>query len=243
MELIKTKIKAIIFDMDGTIIETEHIWDRIMIDMLAHHDVTTFTEEQTHFLDSLSGVGFEQGLAAIKNHFKLEKDLHELVTFTKQLVDAKFEQEIRFVEGFEAFHQKLQLSEIPSGIATNAERTNLDHLARKLDFKKFFGSHLYSCTDVGNRAKPDPLLFLHTAEKLGVRPEECVVFEDSIYGFKAAQAAGMQCIAISHGRNQEHLHEADHVIKNYHEAEDALRTLFAKRASQEENASATPPSI
>ncbi|MFI5305287.1 MAG: hypothetical protein ACHQYP_10910, partial [Nitrospiria bacterium] len=63
--------------MDGTIIETEHIWDKIMIDMLAHHDVTTFTPEQNEFLDSLSGVGFEQGLAAIKNHFNLEKDLHE----------------------------------------------------------------------------------------------------------------------------------------------------------------------
>ena len=77
-------------------------------------------------------------------------------------------------------------------------------------------------------AKPDPALFLHAAEKLNAAPENCVVFEDSIWGFKAANAAHMKCIAIKNNRNQDHHSENTHgAIDSYDEAEAVILTIAA----------------
>ena len=72
-------------------------------------------------------------------------------------------------------------------------------------------------------------MFLHAAKQLGVKPEECIVFEDSHFGFKAAQSAGMRCIAIKSSTNQDSLHMAHEAVGNYYEALEALRKLTTEK--------------
>jgi len=228
MENIKKSFKAIIFDMDGTIIKTGHIWDNLIPMLLAQHNIMQFTNAQQEYLSSMSGMGLINALQFIKDEFKLPESLAELGDQAQQHVATLFEKEVEFVEGFKEFHQRITQHNIPSGIATNADRASLTHLADKMQLHQFFGNNLYCVDDVQYRAKPDPALFLHTASQLGVKPEECIVFEDSIFGFNAARAAGMPCIAIRHSRNTEHLHHAHHAIDTYHEAEEALRKLIKK---------------
>jgi len=93
---------------------------------------------------------------------------------------------------------------------------------------KFFGANLYCIEDVGNKAKPKPDIFLHTAKKLNVTPSECIVFEDSLFGFQAARAAGMKCIAIKNSINQNNLKLVQQAISSYHEAEAALSKILLK---------------
>ena len=94
-----------------------------------------------------------------------------------------------------------------------------------MDLTQFFGANQYCIAAVGNKAKPNPAIFLHAAKQLNVEPHECVVFEDSIAGFKAAQAAGMKCIAIKNSLNKDSLELVDSAIESYHEAEEALKKL------------------
>lgn len=224
MKDIKNKVKAIIFDMDGTIINTEVIWKQVTLDFLKTHGFEQLDDNALKFLRSFSGIGMIDAAKQLKNYFGLSLPLDQIIHQKTTLANNHFEKSIDFIEGFELFHNKLTTHEIPTSIATNSKLENLEKLAEKMNFSKFFGSNLY-CVDHVGKAKPDPALFLHAAEKLGVNPQECVVFEDSIYGFQAAQAAGMKCIAIKNDLNKGHLENVHEAIETYHDAEDALKKL------------------
>ena len=232
MHIIKQHFKAIIFDMDGTIIKTDNAWQSIAYETLQVCNITIeeIPEDAHMFLKTLSGAGFIEAFSMMKKYFKLSMPLNRFIEHAKVITYKKFETEIDFIHGFQDFHLVLQKHNIPSGLATNAHRTHLDLLAKKLNFHQFFDKHLYASSDVENRAKPDPALFLHTAKQLGVLPHECIVFEDSKYGFQAAQAAGMKCIAIEHPNNFNDRHLVHGSITSYNDALEALRALCKEDA-------------
>jgi beta-phosphoglucomutase len=225
MEEFKNKIKAIIFDMDGTIIKTEDAWQKITLGLLAQYGINDLTEDQKALLQSFSGMGMKSVAEQLKLHFNLEHDLETIIMHKTTLANKVLADHIEFIEGFELFHARLQELNIPTSIATNAMPDNLQALSQQLGFERFFGANLFSQADVNYRAKPDPALFLHAAEMLGVKPEECLVFEDSMPGFMAARAAGMKCIAIKNDLNHSFLENVHEAIENYHEAEEALKKI------------------
>ena len=226
MDNIKNKIKAIIFDMDGTIISSENIWIEITHQYLARRGHHNLDAAQKALIISFSGVGLTESATQIKRAFSLSEEVESIIAEKIELAKIMFQlKKPAFIEGFEQFAALLQTHQIPSALATNADHLTLTHLTGQLSLRRFFGEHLYSIDYIGNRAKPDPGIFLHAAEKLGVKPEECIVFEDSQAGFKAAQAAGMRCIAIKNEKNKDLLHLTHHAIETYHEAVDALREV------------------
>jgi HAD superfamily hydrolase (TIGR01509 family) len=226
MDSIKNKVHAIIFDMDGTIINTESAWKNATLDTIKKFSgLTEFTDEQIKFLHTLSGTGLYIAINAIKEQFNITNPVEEIADFKIKTADFYLAQDIAFIEGFESFHKKLQAIAMPTGVATNASRENLLNLAQRLNFTQFFGNHLYCSMDAGNKPKPDPAVFLHTAQKLGANPENCIVFEDSLAGFTAAKAAGMKCIAIKNDVNKHYLDQAHSAIATYHDAEDIIKKI------------------
>lgn len=225
MEKITTSIKAIIFDMDGTIIHTQKVWDEVTTAVLEQQGITALTEDDKQFLTTLVGMNLLYSSSALKQRFNLADSVPQLVQQTALLANQKMANQISFIEGFETFHGTLQQLAIPTGVATNANQENLDFIAKKLNFQRFFGSNMYTPANVNNKAKPDPALFLHTAQQLNVHPSQCVVFEDSFYGFTAAREAGMKCIAIKNEQNTHLMNYVHDAISNYHEAAEALKKL------------------
>ena len=225
MNDIKIKVKAIIFDMDGTIIKTDHVWEDVTTKILQKIGVFEIPAEKQAFYDSLTGMGLRDASTALKREFNLLESVDEIIAQKIAIANSHFVNKVEYIEGFELFHQKLQKNLIPTSIATNAHPINLHEIVKTMKFEQFFGTNIYSMADVNFKAKPDPALFLFTANMLGAKPEECVVFEDSIHGFNAAQAAGMKCIAVKNKKNELLLHKVNHAIDSYHEAEDALRKI------------------
>lgn len=222
MNRIKQKVKAVIFDMDGTIIRTEHLWLKATKGVLTRRGFRVFTPEQVKHLGSLSGIGLLESAQVMKDSFNLKDSIHQIAAETKQIAHSLFAHKLEFIDGFELFHERLTQSSIPTSVATNADKASLQLLDQKMNLNKFFGRNLYSVEHVGNKAKPDPALFLHAAQQLNVQPDECIVFEDSIFGFRAAIAAGMKCIAIKNNGNRSYIDKAHGAIDSYHEAEEAL---------------------
>jgi len=220
----KDQIKAIIFDMDGTIIESEDIWNKAIRKVLSDNNVFLAGQDEELLFNKMIGRNLDICFKDLKDAFKIDKHFLELVEDCKRLSAMEFSKGVSFIKGFEPFHLKLQQNNIPSCIATNCDLETLEKINQSMNLSKFFGDKIFAAAHV-SKPKPDPALFLHSAKQLNVLPEECIIFEDSLFGFQAAKAAGMKCIAIKNDKNIDLLHHADGVIEHYDFATEILNGI------------------
>ena len=220
------KYKAIIFDMDGTIINTEKIWEEATRQLIEKRGIAYTGELKNELSSRLAGLATHKSCGIIKDLIKLSEPLEDLIHEKNSTANLLYEEGIEFIEGFIEFHGKLAHIQIKSAIATNAGEKTIQLTDKALDLKKYFGEHVYGISCVDGICKPDPAIYLYAAEKLGIHPSECIAIEDSAHGIAAARAAGMYCVGIktSHDKNQ--TREAHHTIEGYHEID--LEKLMLK---------------
>ncbi|ASU35930.1 beta-phosphoglucomutase family hydrolase [Mucilaginibacter xinganensis] len=131
------------------------------------------------------------------------------------------------VNGLENFLTALKNSGIKIAMATSATVEDIDFILNAVPIRDDFDEIVNS--SMVDKPKPDPQIFLKAAEKLNREPVNCVVFEDSLAGIKAANAAGMKVVAITTGLAADELHPVDLVINDYSELTvQKLALLFKK---------------
>jgi len=165
----------------------------------------------------LRGLQLHNSCSIIRDVFELSCPIDELVKQKSQLANELYRQEVSFIEGFVEFHQLVVSAQLKNGIATNADDDTVNAVKHKLDLEKYFGKHIYGISQVAFAGKPNPAIYLHAAEKLGIDPKHCIAIEDSAYGIEAAQRAGMFCIGINSSGNKESIKKADKQIDHYRE--------------------------
>ncbi len=213
------KFKAIIFDMDGTIIDTEHIWKKVTHDLIKDKDENITSELFEEINNELRGMAINRSCAIIKDKMNLQHTLHDLMEEKRNRAGHIYKDGINFIDGFKKFHKKVIDSNLKTGIATNADDFTLRCTREVIPLHDFFGDHVYNISHVNYKSKPDPDLYLHVAQALGVNPVDCIAIEDSAHGIRAAKKAGMFCIGINTAKNREALKEADLIIDHYDEIE------------------------
>lgn len=211
------KYKAIIFDMDGTIINTEHIWKTVTHDLIKSKDENITQELFEEINEQLRGLAIHRSCALIKDKMNLVHTLHELMEEKRERAGKMYQEGIEFIPGFKEFHQQVIAANLQTAIATNADAFTLACTKEVVPLAEFFGEHVYNICHVNNKAKPDPDVYLHAAQQLGVNPTECIAIEDSTHGISAAKAAGMFCIGINTAGNRHALRHADMIIEAYDE--------------------------
>ena len=217
------KYSAIIFDLDGTVIDTNSIWEKSLLKMLKARGVKLGAKLR-NLHEKIIGVGEIEACSIIKKETGIKDPADTLVIEQASIASQLFTQEVKFVEGFTTFHQKIIHLKLKNGVATNASPHTLKIATDKLSLNRYFGSHMYCITDVGYLGKPDPAIYLHTAKKLDIKPRNCIAIEDSNCGIRAAKSAGMFCIGINTGKNRALLQEADLIVENYKEIN--LNSIF-----------------
>lgn len=202
------EIKACLFDLDGVIVDTAKFhylaWRRLCNEM-----GFDFTEEDNEQLKGVSRVASLEILLKLGGVEKTQAEKDEMCVkkndWYLEYVEKMDSSEV--LPGVLEFLADLKKEgiRIALGSASKNARPILEKIGVIDEFDAIVdGTHV-------EKAKPDPEVFLLGAEKLGVKPEECIVFEDAAAGIEAAKAGGMQCVGIG---AQDVLGKADIVISN-----------------------------
>lgn len=215
------KPKAVIFDLDGTIVKTEHLWLQAALALIKKRGIEITTKEEHNLELQLNGLDVLSACQLIKNHFRLPDQLQALYNEKTELAHQLYNSALALIPGFTDFHAHLKQHSIPSAIATNSNVQTLKIINNALKLTNYFGEHIYSFEVVG-KPKPQPDLFLHAAQQLNIAPQNCMVIEDSAHGIKAAKAAQMFCVGINSHGDEQQLQEADVIINGYQEMLNSL---------------------
>src|SRR5688572_20051902 len=205
-----TLIKAVIFDLDGVIVDTAHYhflaWKRLAnelgIDLTEADNEKLKGISRMHSLEIILGLG--GGGISLSAHEK-EQLANKKNTWFVDYLERMAPEEI--FPGVKVLLQKLKERGIKVGLASSSKnaRTVIQLLNIPNEFDVVVDGNMIT------HSKPHPEIFLMAAEKLGMDPKECLVFEDAEAGVEAAIAAGMKCIGIG---SADQLHKATLVIPN-----------------------------
>lgn len=208
---------TIIFDMDGTIVDTEGIWVQATCVLLSRRGITVTPELTETINERVRGLHLIAICTELKYMFNLEDDVASLAREEEELAHSLYASHITFIEGFAQFHAQLKALNIKCAIATNATDSAIKKTNELLALDTFFGEHIYGVSRVFGKTKPAPDIFLYAAAQLGSDPSECIVIEDSAYGITAAKTAGMLCVGMNSCNNPLYTQQADLVVKNFTE--------------------------
>lgn len=198
-------LKAYLFDMDGVVVNTEPQYDLFLKSFIEEYNLPS------DFLSKIKGVRWPE---IISMYFS---DLSE--SEKKKLSDrvANFEiNELKYIPipGVSEYIHQLKKQGIKIALVTSSLKFKADIALHKMKLEKVFDV-VITGDDIKN-GKPDPECYLLAAEKLCIKPEECVVFEDSFAGIEAGKRAGMKVIALSTTNSEESLHlRVDRVIPDF----------------------------
>lgn len=208
--------KAAIFDFDETMIDLErqHTHASIELCRALGSDYMSMPEE----FRKGSGRRVIDDVREQRVFFGWKQPVDELFELRQRFFDAALESaDLELMPGAEKTVRELHAAGLTLAITSSAVGSSIERVLRRFHLRDFF-TVIVDGSEV-TRGKPDPEAYLVTARKLGVKPQECVVFEDSTVGVAAAKAAGMFCVAIRNPRAQmwQDLDGADLVLDSFEE--------------------------
>ncbi len=201
---------AVIFDMDGVIAHTNPYHMEAFRQFFDNYQVP-YTKQE--FEDHMYG---KHNSYIMKYFFKRDIKGAELTRLEEEkegLFRQIYQHHIAPVTGFLEFLSALKITGFHTGVATSAPRANLDLIMDGLGFQPQMESILAS-EDV-HAHKPDPEIYLKSAHNLGVRPENCIVFEDSHSGVSAAINAGANVVGVLTSHTKDQLPPCQYYIRDY----------------------------
>jgi beta-phosphoglucomutase family hydrolase len=212
LEIPADSFKAVIFDMDGTMIDNKDYHTKAWQIFLKKHGINLTQEE------------FDKRLAGKRNE-PILKDLFQGKLTSEEIQKYAYEKEklyrklygdfVKEVDGLKKLLEQIKELGKKIGVATNSPKENLEFIFDNLNLHNFFDATVWD--EHISRGKPNPEIYLHIAKVLKVLPESCVVFEDTVTGVKAGKAANMKVVALLTGHSKEVLKEADYFINNFTE--------------------------
>jgi beta-phosphoglucomutase len=201
---------AVIFDMDGVLVENSEIHNEAWRLTCLKHGKTRTSDEIRDIFGGSNKIFIERLLGIFD-----EKIIETIAIEKEALYREMFAASIKAPAGLLNLLNELNNNNVDLAVATSAPPENLNFVLDRLNIRNFFKA-LVDESQI-KHAKPNPEVYLATASKLNLAPNKCLVFEDSILGIQAGQAAGMKVVGITTSFKANQIKMANHIISSFSE--------------------------
>ena len=205
-------IDAVIFDLDGTVVDSMWMWRTIDIEYLAGFGIKLPEDLQS----CIEGLSFTETAVYFKERFDIPNDVETIKNTWNEMAYDMYANRVGLKPGIRDFLVKLKERGIKTGIASSNSNELVGTVLDSLGIRKYFDEIHTSCEV--EHGKPFPDIFLLVAKTLDALPERCLVFEDIIPGIEAGHAAGMKVCAVyddfSHKESDLKKEKADYSIED-----------------------------
>jgi beta-phosphoglucomutase len=192
------KIKGLIFDLDGTLTLTQQFHAQALHEVFLNDYGIEYTQKEDQ--EKYSGKPSKHTCEMVlKEHGKhpTTEEIEKCAARKKEVYDKILaKSEIIAVKGIEDFLKKAKANGLKLIVATGNKVENTKIILKRAGIAEYFNDEIVGQADVKNH-KPAPDIFLHAAKTIGLKPEDCVVFEDSLNGVQAAASAKIKCIGLT----------------------------------------------
>ncbi len=222
-----------IFDLDGTLIDSVGVWNKVDQKLLRDLGGVEVSEDvininRDHILgSSTSGTPYEDYVQYLKEKYNLDKPVEELYSYRRSIANAILETEVKLQPYAKELIEVLKELGMTLILATTTTKRNINTYindnedTKGLDIANSF-SLILSVEDV-THSKPDPEIFYKVIEMSSIERSAAIVIEDSLVGVKAAKAAGLDAIAV----REEHSNETTEELENLADAYiDSLKEIY-----------------
>ena len=203
--------KALVFDCDGVVADTERLWDVAGHEFLGRYGVAY---DRDALKPQLTGRSMRDGVALMRERYGLAPPLDELIEERTGIIVDLLRSGAEYMDGFLPFFEQVRASHRVA-VATGLTDRLFAAVDERLRIRDLFGAVVTSSM-VAN-AKPAPDVFLAAADLLGVEPGDALVLEDAPLGIEAAKNAGMRCVALTTTYGPPLLEGADQVVASFEE--------------------------
>ncbi|MDO4337573.1 MAG: HAD family phosphatase [Eubacteriales bacterium] len=208
-------IKSVIFDLDGTLVDSMWVWPQIDIDYLGSHGF----QVPTDLPGTIDGMSFTETAAYFKERFHIPQSIEEIMLTWQDMAIEQYRHKVPLKPGVLEALSFFKKQGITMAIASSSTGSLIEAVLESHRIRDYFRCIVTSCQV--SRGKPAPDVYLEAARQLGTPPENCLVFEDIIPGIQAGKAAGMTVCAVedtySLPQEKEKRALADHYIRSYTE--------------------------
>ena len=205
----KDGIKGVIFDLDGTLIDSMWIWSKVDDELLLKYGC----DIDTDYKNSIMSMTFHQGLEYIIKRYGLSKTVQEMADELIEMAYSEYAYNTRLKEGVREFLSELKLRGVKLAMATSSARRMCEAVLKNNAIHGFFEAVVYSDEVGKNKTNPD--IYLKAAEAIGVEPSLCAVFEDVPFAISGIKAAGMKPIGVYDKYSAEYEEEMKRTYAEY----------------------------
>lgn len=201
-------IRAVIFDMDGVLVDSEKLINAAAIAMFKEKGLIVQPDDFLPFV----GAGEDRYIGGVAEHYNFPLDVPAAKKRTYEIYLELVPSQLEVFPGVLDLLDECRKAGLLIAVASSADEIKVRANLQKIGLPINFWDALVTGEDALHK-KPAPDGFLAAAEQLGAMPSECVVVEDAVNGVQAANSAGMRCVAVATSFPADRLHEAD-VVRN-----------------------------
>lgn len=190
-------IKAVIFDMDGTLLDSMHVWDNVGDIYLSQQGISVQKDLQEY----LSTMSIEESCHYLNEHYLHTKTVKQIQVDIEQIVLQRYEQDIPLKPGVKECIEHCLAQEVTLGVLSASSETMVNVALKRLGILSSF-SFIMTCEKAGY-SKRDPNLYHKTLEQFNLKGEECIFVEDAYHAIKCMKQEGYYVVAVYDDTNKQ----------------------------------------